>query len=232
VERPVLASLGTLAAGDYVVLEVADTGTGMPTEILERIFDPFFTTKEVGVGTGLGLSLVHGIVTEVNGAIDVASTAGEGSRFTVYLPCAGDAPPAGEAGDTPLARGREQRVMVVDDEEALVRLAANALEQLGYVPTGFTSGARALEAFRADPERFDAVITDERMPGVTGTELIRQIRAVRGAVPVILVSGYLSTPVASAARTAGADEVLRKPLALRELAASLARVLERRAEPA
>jgi CheY-like chemotaxis protein len=119
-------------------------------------------------------------------------------------------------------------VLVIDDEEPLVRLTANALEDLGYVPTGFMSGARALDSFRADPDRFDAVITDERMPGISGTELIRQIREVRSAIPIVLVTGYLSTAVASGARAAGADEVLRKPLALRELATTMARALQRR----
>jgi signal transduction histidine kinase/ActR/RegA family two-component response regulator len=224
-----LATIGTIGSGDYLVLEVSDSGSGISPEILDRIFDPFFTTKEVGVGTGLGLSLVHGIVTEVGGAIDVASMSGEGSRFTVYLPRAGDAPEAGAAGETVVPRGNRQRVLVIDDEEPLVRLTANALEDLGYVPTGFMSGAKALDSFRADPDRFDAVITDERMPGISGTELIRQIREVRGDIPIVLVTGYLSTAVASGARAAGADEVLRKPLALRELAASMARALQRRA---
>jgi PAS domain S-box-containing protein len=223
-----LATIGTIGSGDYLVLEVSDSGSGISPEILDRIFDPFFTTKDVGVGTGLGLSLVHGIVTDVGGAIDVASMSGEGSRFTVYLPRAGDAPEAGAVGETVVPRGNRQRVLVIDDEEPLVRLTANALEDLGYVPTGFMSGAKALDSFRADPDRFDAVITDERMPGISGTELIRQIREVRSAIPIVLVTGYLSTAVASGARAAGADEVLRKPLALRELAASMARALQRR----
>ena len=107
--------------------------------IIDRIFDPFFTTKEVGVGTGLGLSLVHGIVTEVGGAIDVATTPGEGSVFTVYLPRSGDATEEPEDEMPNLPRGKHQRVLVVDDEEALVSLSTRTLEELGYVPPGFTS---------------------------------------------------------------------------------------------
>jgi signal transduction histidine kinase len=223
-----VATTGTLGAGDYVVLEVADSGTGMSPEILERIFDPFFTTKEVGVGTGLGLSLVHGIVTELGGAIDVASAVGEGSVFTVYLPRAGDAGDELEREEPDVPRGNHQRVLIVDDEPPLVTLATETLAELGYVPVGFTSSAAALEVFRADPGRFDAVITDERMPGMSGSALIREIRGVRRAIPILLVSGYLGGAVVQRALESGADEVLKKPLSARELATSLARVLHAR----
>ena len=139
------------------MLTVADTGAGIAPEIVDRIFDPFFTTKEVGTGTGLGLSLVHGIVTELGGAIDVASTLGTGSTFTVYLPRSGDAAEPGDEKESALPRGDGQRVLIVDDEEPLVQLATRTLEDLGYAPIGFTSSAAALAAFRADPERFDAL---------------------------------------------------------------------------
>jgi CheY-like chemotaxis protein len=139
-----------------------------------------------------------------------------------------------------MPRGDGQRVLVVDDEEPLVRLATRTLEELGYAPVGFTSSAAALAAFRADPQRFDAVITDERMPGMSGSALIREVRGIRESIPVVLMSGYLGA-VASDARESylldalgviprvalavGANEVLKKPLSVRELASSLARVL-------
>jgi len=220
------ATIGIVGAGDYVVLAVADTGSGIAPDIIDRIFDPFFTTKEVGTGTGLGLSLVHGIVTELGGAIDVASTPGAGSTFTVYLPRSGDALDSFEKEEPALPRGDGQRVLVVDDEEPLVRLATRTLEELGYAPTGFTSSAAALAAFRADPQRFDALITDERMPGMSGSALIREVRGIRDGMPIVLMSGYVGGTVASDARQAGAEEVLKKPLSARELAASLARVLQ------
>jgi PAS domain S-box-containing protein len=221
-----LATTGSVAAGPWLVLAVADSGTGMAANVMERIFDPFFTTKEVGVGTGLGLSLVHGIVAELGGAIDVASTPGAGSTFTVYLPSTGDAPDEQDAEERAMPRGSRQRVLVVDDEEPLVVLATRTLEYLGYVPVGFTSSAAALEAFRADPDRFDAVITDERMPGISGTKLIQEMRGIRRAIPILLASGYVGAGMAGRAHNAGADEVLRKPLLARELATSLARVFE------
>jgi PAS domain S-box-containing protein len=224
-DAPRVATVGTLEAGDYVVLEVADSGVGIAPETLGRIFDPFFTTKEVGVGTGLGLSLVHGIVTELGGAIDVTSTVGAGSVFTVYLPRAGDADDDREREAPEAPRGNREQVLIVDDEAPLVQLATETLAELGYVPVGFTSSAAALEAFRAEPQRFDAVVTDERMPGMSGSALIREIRGIRRAIPILLVSGYVGGQVVRRALESGADEVLKKPLSARELATSLARVL-------
>jgi PAS domain S-box-containing protein len=220
-----VATIGTIKAGDYVVLQIADSGTGIPKEIIDRIFDPFFTTKEVGVGTGLGLSLVHGIVSQVGGAIDVESTLGSGSVFTVYLPRVGDAADVREDKRPDLPRGDRQRILIVDDEEPLVRLATENLAEWGYVPVGFTSSTAAFEAFRADPQHYDAVVTDERMPGMSGSTLIRELRGMRRTIPTLLVSGYVGAELVSRAKEAGADEVLKKPLSMRELAASLDRVL-------
>jgi PAS domain S-box-containing protein len=224
---PRTLSTGTIKAGDYVVLEVADEGTGIPPEIVERIFDPFFTTKEVGIGTGLGLSLVHSIVTELGGAVHVASRPQGGSTFTVYLPRCADVAESGEHEVPDIPRGNGERVMVVDDEEPLMSIATETLEELGYRPTGYASSQAALQAFRAEPRSCDAVITDERMPGITGTALIREMRALRPFMPILLMSGFVGEAMAAAAREAGADEVLKKPLSRRDLAANLARVLQR-----
>ena len=239
-EAPRAATIGARAAGEYVVLTVADTGVGIAPEIVDRIFDPFFTTKEVGTGTGLGLSLVHGIVTELGGAIDLASTLGSGSTFTVYLPRSGDAPEPSDEKESELQRGDGQRVLIVDDEEPLVQLATRTLAELGYVPIGFTSSSAALAAFRADPEGFDALITDERMPEMSGSALVREVRGMRSSMPVVLVSGYPAATAGKAresdlvdtlgaapkaALAIGADEVLQKPLSARDLASTLARVL-------
>jgi CheY-like chemotaxis protein len=219
---------GTVAAREYVVLEIADTGSGIAPEIVERIFDPFFTTKDVGVGTGLGLSLVHGIVIGLGGAIDVATTVGNGTVFTIYLPRAGNAGDADsleKRAQPQTPRGDRERILIVDDEESLVRLSTQILADLGYAATGFTSSAAALEAFVTDPQQFDAVITDESMPGTSGSQLIRKLREIRPTIPILLVSGYLSTAVVQRARDAGADEVLKKPVSARELATGLDRVL-------
>jgi CheY-like chemotaxis protein len=200
---------------------------------MDRIFDPFFTTKEVGTGTGLGLSLVHGIVMQLGGAIDVSSMLGRGTTFTVYLPRSGNV--VEPSGDKELVapRGEGQRVMVVDDEEPLVELATRILGNLGYAPVGFTSSVAALAAFRADPERFDALITDERMPEMSGLALIREMRGTRSALPVVLMSGFLETMPAKGSESGSgdapeatfADEVVQKPLLALDLARSLARAL-------
>ncbi|MDM0001028.1 ATP-binding protein [Variovorax sp. J22P240] len=237
IERVEARRAGTIGArrpGEYVVLTVADTGAGIAPEIIDRIFDPFFTTKEVGTGTGLGLSLVHGIVTELGGAIDVASSLGAGSTFVVYLPRSGDAAEPNDQQESAPPRGDGQRVLIVDDEEPLVDLATRTLADLGYVPIGFTSSAAALAAFREDPERFDALMTDERMPEMSGSALIREVRGIRESIPIVLMSGYLGARAGKARESGaadslgaaiGADEVLQKPLSARDLGASLARVL-------
>ncbi|HXL87163.1 MAG TPA: ATP-binding protein, partial [Gemmatimonadaceae bacterium] len=176
-------SRGTLSPGAYVRLVVSDTGTGIPPAVLERMFDPFFTTKGVGEGTGLGLSLVHGIVAELGGAVDVATQAGEGTKFEIWLPVAGEAGRPAIETDRALPRGNHETVMIVDDERPLVALAEEMLAELGYEPVGFESSSAALHAFRVEPQRFDLILTDEAMPDLVGTELAREIRRIRPALP-------------------------------------------------
>jgi PAS domain S-box-containing protein len=219
-------SRGMLQPGSYVRLTVSDTGVGIPPAVLERMFDPFFTTKGVGQGTGLGLSLVHGIVSDLGGAIDVTSKTGEGTTFEIWLPVAGETemPPLETAA--PLPRGNGETVMIVDDERPLVALAEEIAAQLGYEPVGFDSSRAALEAFSAQPQRFDAVLTDEAMPDLVGTELAFEIRRLRPEIPIILMSGYGGAQLTNRAAEIGVKEVLRKPLHRRDLAESLARALE------
>ncbi|MBI5716898.1 MAG: PAS domain-containing protein [Burkholderiales bacterium] len=218
---------GPLPEGDYVRLRVRDTGCGIASQVLERIFDPFFTTKEVGVGTGLGLSLVHGIVSDLGGGIGVVSELGVGSTFTVFLPWQeGVAPPAKEAPLLPQwPAGHGETVLLVDDEEALVRLGEEMIAELGYEPVGFTSGRAALATFRAAPGRFDAVLSDESMPEMTGSELARAIRAIRDDIPIVLMSGFVTPALNQRARDTGVAEVLAKPLVARDIARSLAGAL-------
>jgi CheY-like chemotaxis protein len=199
----------------------------MDEATLAKVFEPFFTTKEVGKGTGLGLSLVYGIVTDSGGAIEVASAPGAGSTFTIYLPRVDSPALVADEDSGPVERGRGERVLIVDDEEALVAVTVEALKRLGYEPEAFADGTRALEAFRAAPARYDAVITDEVMPGLSGTELAAELRRLRPGLPIVLVSGYIGPRITERAAGAGVDEILRKPAQSRELAAALARVLRR-----
>ena len=218
-------SRGTLSPGAYVRLVVSDTGTGIPPVVLERMFDPFFTTKGVGEGTGLGLSLVHGIVSELGGAIDVATSAGKGTKFEIWLPVAGEAGKPAVEAVRELPRGHGETVMIVDDERPLVALAKEMLAALGYQPVGFESSSAALQAFRAEPQRFDLILTDEAMPDLVGTELAHEVRRIQPTLPIILMSGHGGAQLTRRAAAVGAKEVLRKPLQGRDLAESLARVL-------
>jgi PAS domain S-box-containing protein len=227
-------SNGNLTPGAYVRLCVSDTGSGIPPHVLDRMFDPFFTTKGVGEGTGLGLSLVHGLVTDLGGAIDVRTTVGSGTTFTIWLPIAGEASVRSAEASAEAPHGHGQTVMIVDDEKPLVALAEEILAQLGYEPVGFNSSVAALAAFREAPRRFDIVLTDETMPELVGTALAREIHLLRPDIPIVLMSGYSGAQLLDHARAAGVREVLRKPLQSKDIAECFARVLrsqERRHVP-
>jgi len=217
----------TLRAGAYGRLTVEDTGRGMDEATLGRIFEPFFTTKEVGKGTGLGLSLVYGIVTDSGGAIDVTSAPGRGTRFAIYLPRVDSPAVAEDPGAGPLVRGKGERVLVVDDEEALVAVTSEVLKHIGYDPVACSDGSAALAAFEAAPAGVDAVIADEVMPGMSGTQLAQALRRRRADLPFVLVSGYTGPMLSERALAAGITEILKKPVQSREIAAALARVLKR-----
>jgi PAS domain S-box-containing protein len=218
-------SHGNLNPGKYVRLRVSDTGSGIPPRVLDRLFDPFFTTKGVGEGTGLGLSLVHGIVTDLGGAIDIRSAIGEGTAFTIWLPTAGETTVPVDEVVAELSHGHGQTVMIVDDEKALVAIGEEMLAELGYEPIGFTSSVAALEAFREAPDRFDIVLTDETMPELIGTALAVKVHELRPDVSIILMSGYAGAQMLERARAAGISEVLRKPLQSRDIAECFGRVL-------
>jgi PAS domain S-box-containing protein len=218
-------SHGDLVPGVYVRLCVSDTGSGIPPYVLDRMFDPFFTTKDAGEGTGLGLSLVHSIVMDLGGSIDVRTAIGRGTTFTIWLPVGGEAtvPSAEIASEVP--RGHGESVMVVDDEKSLVALAEEVLAEIGYEPVGFSSSVLALEAFRAAPQRFDIILTDEMMPELMGTDLAREIRLLRPDIPIVLTSGYSGAPLHERASAVAIQEVLRKPLRSKDIAECFGRFL-------
>jgi signal transduction histidine kinase/CheY-like chemotaxis protein len=219
-------SVGRLQRGRYARIDVCDSGAGMTNEQLERIFEPFFTTKPLGAGTGLGLSLVHGIVLDHGAALEIDSHPGAGTTFTVYLPLSDrDLVPEPEPVAAPPGRG--ETILVVDDEERLVHLAEEVLAGLGYEPVGCTGAEQALRLFRAAPQRFDAVLTDAIMPQMSGTELLAEIGRIRPQLPGILVSGYGGPDLQAQAHAVGAQAILHKPLTTAELAHSLSTVLAR-----
>ena len=156
---------------------------------MDKIFDPFFTTKKLGEGTGLGLSVVHGIVKQHNGYITVESEPGKGSTFTVYFPKVTGELQADAVSDDALPTGSE-RILFVDDEEALVEMGEDILAELGYEVTSRMNGREALALFTADPSRFDLVITDQTMPEMTGVDLAKEILALRADMPIIMCTGF------------------------------------------
>jgi signal transduction histidine kinase len=222
-------SHGALTPGRYVRLIVKDSGSGMDEATLSRIFEPFFTTKDAGQGTGLGLSLVYAIVTDSGGAIDVTSAPGHGSTFTIYLPHSPVTLITAEAAAAASQRGHGERVLLVDDEVPVLAATAEVLSRLGYEAVSFSDSHAALVAFEAAPEQFDVVVTDEAMPGLTGTGLARALRRRRPDLPIVLVSGYTGAIQMQQALAAGVSELLTKPILSREMATTLARVLHRAA---
>ncbi|MFT3720650.1 ATP-binding protein [Pseudorhodoferax sp.] len=219
-----------LAAGRYARLRVQDAGAGIPPEVMDRLFEPFFTTKGPRQGTGLGLAVVHGVMAELGGGIDVRSAPGQGACFTLYFPCVDAPPDAGAQGDAAadddgLPFGEGQAVLVVDDEPALVTLAEEMLASLGYEPFGLSSSTEALERVRREPARFDLVLTDERMPGLAGTALAEALRRIRPGLPVVLASGYGGPDLEQRAAAAGIRVLLKKPLVRAELARAVAQAL-------
>jgi len=215
-----------LPPGRYLRLTFSDTGHGMDDETRERIFDPFFTTKEVGQGTGLGLSVVHGIIQAHQGAISVASTPGVGTTFTILLPVAEAHDDAGEVDDRQVPRGSGQHIAVVDDEEIIRSFVQMALERFGYRVTLFESAATCLEALRADPRGYDALLTDQTMPGMAGIDLAAEVRGTNPDLLIVIMSGYFSRLSADKLTQLGRVELLAKPFTKEELACAMDRAFQ------
>lgn len=217
-----------LREGMCVRLSVRDSGPGMPQLVLDRLFEPFFTTKAPGVGTGLGLSVVHGVVQNHEGAVVVKSRPGEGTNFDVYLPAINSPSWSGDVIVTDkqtLPAGK--RVLFVDDEASIARLAQVMLKGLGHATTTCTTAAEGLETFRSSPAEFDVVITDLTMPGMTGVELARGIRQISADVPIVLSSGYADEVPEEMLRSLGIVEVLPKPFQMQTLGGAINRATGR-----
>lgn len=210
-----------LREGPHALLSVRDTGRGMSPDVLARAFEPFFTTKPPGSGSGLGLAMVRGIMREHQGAATAESAPGSGTRVRCYFPAIGaelsEAPLLD--GETP--RGHGERIMYVDDEEALVEVGRRRLEALGYEVVGFTDPEAALEQFVQDPFAFDAVVTDYSMPHRTGLDLAWQISRLRSGIPIIMLTGFIEDLPADRTQEAGISVVLKKPVTLHALGGAL-----------
>jgi signal transduction histidine kinase/ActR/RegA family two-component response regulator len=216
--------LQKIRPGKWVSLTVHDTGCGMAPEVIDRIFDPFFTTKGPGEGTGMGLSVVHGIVRDHGGDIRVESQPGAGSTFHLFFPGIDVSVTDEKDGEVAVLHGKAS-VLFVDDEEMLVEMNRVRLGRLGYKVTATTSSPEALKIFNEDPAAFDLLITDYTMPHMTGIELAEKILRIRKNFPVILCTGVGEEPVVNTARAAGIGGFLPKPFGVREIASLIAKLL-------
>jgi len=219
-----------LQVGPHVQLTVSDSGSGIDAAILNRIFEPFFTTKPAGQGSGLGLSVVHGIVRSHGGAIGVESQPGHGTTFNIYFPACDDSA-VSTAGTTAISvRGSGERILFIDDEEPLVYLTVRFLERLGYRVDGYTQATEALASFAADPDGYDLAITDYNMPGMTGLEVAQRLLQIRPNATVVLASGYVRPQEIEQARALGIREIILKPNTVEELAPVVQRLLAERGQ--
>ncbi len=212
--------------GEYVRLTVADTGPGMTGDIKEKVFDPYFTTKEIGKGTGMGLSVVQGIVSNHDGAVWVASEPGKGTTVRVLFPVFDEVPISELPVARELPRGNE-RILFVDDEEGMGLMWQMAFGELGYLVEPVEDPLEALELYRNDPERFDLVITDMTMPGMTGDRLVKEMLEIEPAQPIILCSGYSEKINSESVAAMGIAKYMEKPVELREFATAVREVLDR-----
>lgn len=214
-----------LKPGSYVRLTVKDTGHGMGRRIMQRIFDPFFTTKERGEGTGMGLSVVYGIVKGYGGSITFDSEPGKGTTFQIFIPRIEKALPSKTETIKLLPRGAE-RILLLDDEEMLVNTLKLMLENLGYKADARTDPMEALDLFREAPHKFDLVITDMTMPKMTGAELAKELMRIRSDIPIVLCTGFSQLINEEKVRAMGIREFVMKPIIMSEMARIIRRVLD------
>jgi len=217
-----------IAPGPHVRMTVADSGHGMTPEVMERIFDPFFTTKSRAEGTGMGLSVVHGIVKNHDGVISCYSESGKGSIFHVYLPVLTEDTTSTEDTNKPLPTG-DERILLIDDEEAIIEIGAHIFESLGYDVTTETSSVDALALFNSNPDNFDLVITDMTMPEMTGDKLAHEILQTRPDIPIIICTGYSARITKEKAENLGISAYIMKPIMKNDIAKTIRQVLDQKA---
>jgi len=215
-----------LETGPYLKMTVSDTGHGIPPHVLDRIFDPYFTTKKMGEGTGLGLSVVHGIIKGCGGTITVSSELGKGTTFEVYIPQVEAREIKFELEKVEDLPGGHERILLIDDEKALAEMVRQMLERLGYDVRDKTSSLEALELFRVQPNLFDLVITDMTMPDMTGDALARELLRIRPDIPIILCTGFSDLITKERAEDIGIREFVMKPLISRDFARLVRKVLD------
>jgi len=219
-------SHGTFKPGQYVRIDISDDGAGIPPTILSRIFDPYFTTKGVGKGSGMGLSVVMGIVNNHDGVIQVNSSPGKGSCFSIYFPLTKHSPEPENTSEPFGIKGGTETILIVDDDKKLIQLFNRMLTLIGYQVKAFTDPLMAVEAFESDPDIFDLVLTDMTMPGMTGADFIRVVKAIRNDIPVMVCTGHSALMDEQKARESGIAAFVMKPISLKEMSQAIRKVLD------
>ena len=216
----------SIEPGQYLVLSVSDTGCGIDPDVMDKIFEPYFTTKAQGKGTGLGLAVVYGIVKEHQGDIEVYSEVGKGTTFNVYLPVMERASETAPFEKVEISRTGDERILLVDDEVAIVRMEQQMLERLGYRVTSRLSSMDALEAFRSSSDSFDLVVTDMTMPVMTGDQLAKELISIRPDIPIIICTGFSERINKEKANAIGINGFLMKPVVKSEMAKMVRKALD------
>ncbi len=227
VEKERLGRIGLIKTGEYSLIQIIDTGCGIDEKTMDKMFEPFYTTKPVGEGTGMGLSVVMGIIQSHGGNIQVESYPGEGTIFRIYLPKSEKI-----AGNIISKRENKalsgtEKILLVDDEKLVNKAIKSALQHIGYKVSGITNSPKALDTFKDNPEGFDLIITDFNMPKMTGIELTKKVKEIRGDIPVLLISGNNSKINPNRAKSLGIDKILDKPFLIKELGQAIREVLDR-----
>ncbi len=221
------ALIGVLAVPqDYACLTIADTGTGIDTHMMDKIFDPFFTTKEKGRGTGMGLSVVHGIVKSIGGTVKVDSMPGKGSEFHVFLPIYKSRTKAKTSPAPEFIQTGNESLLLVDDDESILTMETRMLERLGYKITSTTDSREALDLFRASPEKFDMIITDMTMPGMAGDRLSAELIKINPHIPILMCTGFSERISEEKATAIGIKGLLMKPVVMKDFAEKIREVLD------
>lgn len=217
-----------ISPGKFVELSVGDTGPGIPPEIQDKIFEPYFTTKEVGKGTGMGLSIIHGIVSSMDGFVICENKPEKGAIFRVFIPAVEKQAVTAAQLDVNVAAHGKERILLIDDEEILAEMGRIMLERLGYKVTIRSSSIDALSTFQNHPDQFDAVITDQTMPGITGFDLARRILQIRPDIPIILCTGYSNLITEEQVKKIGIKGFIMKPMSRKDISLLLREVLDRK----
>lgn len=215
-----------LPDGIYICLSVKDTGIGIPESLIDKIFEPYVTTKDIGKGSGIGLSIVYGIVKNYNGNIQVISNATEGTIFRIYLPITSQSEINGKTDVYAKKHSGDEKILFIDDEMSIVKLGVRTLEKWGYKITGIQSSLEAFELFKSNPDDFDLIITDMAMPEMVGSELAKKVFEIRPNLPIIVCSGYSEKLDTLEARIKNVKAVVDKPILMEDLQAKIREVLD------